>query len=344
MSVSHPFISVIVPCYNAEKYICEAIESVLAQTHTAFELIIVDDGSTDGTQHLVKAYGDERVRYIYQLNKGQCAACNRGIVEAKGDYIKFFDADDIVNPEHLSAQLAVLGDDPMAVASCAWARFYNSDPASALFKERDANQEEVPVNWLKHALSQRYDMMPAWLWLIPKTLLERAGGWDERLSLNNDFEFSIRLLLHASAVKHAQGAKLFYRSSNTQSLSSSRTEVTYQSAFLSAKLGCSYLLKQEDSIEMRRLCANKYLFWMYAIYPAYPALIKEMEAEVKKLGGGDRKIGGQSKLMHVLQRLVGWKIAKRIWLFARKMGYIHWGLPLKKKAQLLFLKRNKSNN
>lgn len=318
MSLSNQLISVIVPCYNAGYYIGEAIESVLKQTLRSFELILINDGSTDDTEEIIQKFQDERIRYIYQSNKGQAAACNRGLREANGDYIKFFDADDVMNPEHLAAQLAVIESDTTTVACCAWARFYNDIPYSAEFKERDVNREEIPLNWLKHTLSQRYDMMPGWLWLIPKKIMDQAGGWDEELTLNNDFEFSIRVLLHASAVKFAPNAKLFYRSAQAYSLSSKRTEKAYQSAFLSAQKGCSYLLKKEDSEEMKRLCANKFLFWMYDIYPNYPALIEVMGAEVKKLGGGDRKIGGQSRIMHFLQSAVGWKVAKRIWLFFHK--------------------------
>ena len=284
---------------------------------TSFELILVNDGSTDDTEKIIQKFSDERIRYIYQANKGQAAACNKGLLESKGNFIKFFDADDVMNTEHLEAQLATIETDSTAISSCVWGRFYTHDPYSAVFQERDLNKEENPLNWLKHSLSQRYDMMPGWLWLIPKEVLMRAGGWDEELSLNNDFEFSIRVLLHASSVRLAPKAKLYYRSSQNNSLSAKKTMQSYQSAFLSAKKGCSYLLKRENSKDMKRLCANKYLFWMYEMYPKYAAIIEAMETEVEKLGGGDRKIGGQSRPMHFLQSIVGWKFAKRIWLFFR---------------------------
>jgi teichuronic acid biosynthesis glycosyltransferase TuaG len=107
--VSH-LVSTITPSYNAEGYIAEAIGSVLGQTHHDWELIVVDDGSTDGTASVVKEFSDEdpRVRYLYRKNGGQAAARNTGIRAARGDLVAFLDADDLWLPERLEAQLAVM--------------------------------------------------------------------------------------------------------------------------------------------------------------------------------------------------------------------------------------------
>ncbi len=100
--MQYPFFSVIIPTYNRAHLIEETIKSVLAQTFKDFELIIVDDGSTDNTQEVIRKYlSDPRVKYIYQENKERGAARNRGAKEAKGAYLLFFDSDDIALPEHL---------------------------------------------------------------------------------------------------------------------------------------------------------------------------------------------------------------------------------------------------
>lgn len=337
--MSDTLLSVIIPCYNASVYLEKAIESVLAQTHTAFELILVNDGSTDQTESIIRSYSDSRICYIYQPNRGQSVASNVGIAAAKGDYIKFLDADDVLHPDHLAAQLAVLKDASGAVASCNWARFYDDNPGSAVFSDEVIQEDLLPVDWLKQSLGKRYDMMPGWLWLMPRSVLEKAGGWDESLTVNNDFEFSTRLLQHASSVKYAADAMLYYRSAVAGSLSSQKTEAGYRSAFSAAKKGCAHLLELDSSADMKRLCANKFLFWMYELYPQYPALIREMEAEVTKLGGGNRKIWGRSKIMHGLQQLFGWKFAKLTWLFFRRIGYAKWGLPLKQRLIAAFNKK-----
>jgi len=96
-------ISVVIPAYNIENYIKRAIDSVLAQTRPADEIIIVDDGSTDATADKIKSYGN-KVRYIYQKNKGLSGARNTGILEAKHDWIAFLDGDDEWLPEKLKLQ------------------------------------------------------------------------------------------------------------------------------------------------------------------------------------------------------------------------------------------------
>lgn len=100
-----PTVSVIVPVLNGASYIPKAIESVLAQSFEDFELIIVDDGSTDGTAAVVRAYDDTRIRYFYQQNRGLSAARNSGIRIARGGWLAFLDCDDYWHPGKLSAQL-----------------------------------------------------------------------------------------------------------------------------------------------------------------------------------------------------------------------------------------------
>jgi len=99
-----PKVSVVIPTYNCAQYIAEAIESVLNQTYKDFEIIVIDDGSTDNTQEIIKPYLN-KIKYIYQQNSGPSAARNRGIKEANGEYIAFLDADDIWLPQKLELQI-----------------------------------------------------------------------------------------------------------------------------------------------------------------------------------------------------------------------------------------------
>ena len=100
-----PLISCIVPVYNGERYLGEAIDSILAQTYGPLEIIVVDDGSTDGTAEVVATYGDQ-VRYLWQPNAGQAAARNHGLSVTQGEFISFLDADDLWHPEKLDRQIA----------------------------------------------------------------------------------------------------------------------------------------------------------------------------------------------------------------------------------------------
>jgi len=105
-------ISVIIPTYNAEKYINKAINSVLAQTYQDFEILVIDDGSTDNTKEAVNSIPDERIRYIYQENRGPSAARNKGVELSGSEYVAFLDADDFWHPKKLEIQLDVLNKKP----------------------------------------------------------------------------------------------------------------------------------------------------------------------------------------------------------------------------------------
>ena len=107
-------ISVVIPCYNGAAYVREALDSVLAQTQPVLEVLVIDDGSTDDSAAIAEAYGAP-VRVIRQANQGESVARNRGLDEAKGEWVAFLDADDLWKPEKLAAQLAVADQETVAV-------------------------------------------------------------------------------------------------------------------------------------------------------------------------------------------------------------------------------------
>lgn len=102
-----PRVSVTVPCYNSEPFIAETIESVLAQTFSDFEIVVVDDGSQDRTGEIVQSFGDSRIRYFYQENQGLAKTRNRLIELAEGEYVAFLDHDDVWLPQKLERQIAL---------------------------------------------------------------------------------------------------------------------------------------------------------------------------------------------------------------------------------------------
>jgi len=131
-----PLVSVIMPVYNGEKYLAAAIDSILNQTFTDFELVIVDDGSTDGSAEIVGKYKkcDGRIRFLQlERNTGQASAQNAGLAVATGSFINFTDCDDISLPQRLEKQLAFLGSHPHIGSVGARAKVYNEDLTVALF-------------------------------------------------------------------------------------------------------------------------------------------------------------------------------------------------------------------
>src|SRR5690606_1176147 len=113
MSANQPLVSVITPTYNRADFIGEAVESVLAQTYPNFELVIIDDGSTDNTRDILEPYlKDSRIRLFHQQNQGQSVARNRGLEEATGEFICFLDSDNAWFPEKLEKSLKAFDHNP----------------------------------------------------------------------------------------------------------------------------------------------------------------------------------------------------------------------------------------
>lgn len=111
-------VSVIIPAYQAQAYIGRCVESVLAQSYRNFEVIVVNDGSTDRTEEIVRSISDSRVQYIYQKNGSQAVARNTGMKRAEGEFIAFLDADDWWFPEKLARQLPLFEDEELALVYC----------------------------------------------------------------------------------------------------------------------------------------------------------------------------------------------------------------------------------
>lgn len=108
---NNPLVTTVIPVYNGERYLREAIDSVLAQDYPELELLVIDDGSTDGSADIARSYGD-RIRYHYQPNAGLSAAQNAGIAQARGAFIAYLDCDDLWVPGKLSLQMHVFRREP----------------------------------------------------------------------------------------------------------------------------------------------------------------------------------------------------------------------------------------
>jgi len=147
-----PAVSVIVPCYNAESYLAETIQSVLEQSYPDFELILVDDGSTDRTGEILASFSDPRARVYRQANAGVSTARNRGVAESCGRYLAFLDSDDVWLPRKLERQVRVLEEDP--AVGLVYSDVFVMDEAGrpeGTFSERMA----LPRGWVFRGLLAR---------------------------------------------------------------------------------------------------------------------------------------------------------------------------------------------
>lgn len=312
-----PRVSVVIPCYNAAPWLAATIASVRAQTWRHYEIILVNDGSTDGSGELADRLAGPDLKVVHQANAGQCAAFNRSLDLAQGDFIEYLDADDLLAPEKLAVQIARLRELPPGwIAAGAWGRFA-TDPAETRFESEAVWRDLAPVEWLVTSW-QGGGMMHGAAWLVPRTVARAAGPWDVRLSLINDFDYFPRVVLASQGVAFCPEARTYYRSGMSGSLSASTSRRAWESAFLATELGTASLLKAEDSPRTRSAAAVNWQRLVHAAYPFVPDLVRKGEAEVRRLGGCDLEIGG-GPVFQALRRAFGWKLARRVQVAGRRL-------------------------
>ena len=192
MSKPAPTVSVIIPTYNREKLVCQAIKSVLHQTFTDFELIVIDDASIDQTQTAVNQFGDPRIRYFsHDRNAGVCAARNTGLAAAKGRYVAFLDSDDEWLSDKLEQQLARFEGAPERIGAIyTWLQVI--DEQGNIQKLRHPN---VRGNLQEELLYNNFIGTPSTL-MVKSEVIDKTEGFDTRLRCCEDWDMWLKLARH----------------------------------------------------------------------------------------------------------------------------------------------------
>jgi glycosyltransferase involved in cell wall biosynthesis len=305
-----PLVSILIPAYNAAPWISETIRSALAQTWPQIEIIVVDDGSTDTTLTVANSFASPRVRIVSQPNRGASSARNHALTLARGEYIQFLDADDLLAPDKIESQLRrLLPLGPRTLASGAWARF-ESTLSSVVFTLQPNARDLSGVEFLQINFEEIAMMHPA-AWLAPRALLDRSGSWDEALSLNDDGEYFARVALASDQIVFCTDARSYYRSNLSNSLSRRKDPRALASLYRSVELTLEHLLAVDRSPRTVAAAAFAWKWAAFELYPTLSDLSRTAEAESKKLGGSSRPFpaGGRFQL---LSRLLGWRVARRL--------------------------------
>jgi len=307
-----PLVSILIPSYNATPWIAQTLESALAQTWPHKEIIVVDDGSHDGSAEVTRTFTERGVKIFVQENRGASAARNHAFRLSRGDYVQFLDADDLLASDKIERQLArLLPAGPTAIATCAWARFH-ADPAVARFTPDQLWQDFAPVDWLVCSWRQ-HAMMATAAWLVPRVLAERAGPWNPALGHNpvDDMEYFSRVLLAADRVLFCGDTRAYYRSGLSGSLSRQQSDDAWRAIFASFHLTADRLLAREDSPRTRLAAATALQRLIFEIYPRLPAERATTARRVQALGGTDIEPDA-GPWRRRLQSIVGWPITKRL--------------------------------
>jgi len=196
-----PTVSVVIAAYNMAQYVQQAVRSVLAQTYGDLEVIVVDDGSTDGTAEVIEAFAaDDKVRLVRQQNQGQPKAKNAGIRAARGEFIAFCDADDLWDPRKLELQLPAF-DDPMV--GVAYSLTMTIDDAGRPTGEMSGHGPSG------HVLAELFirNFVPFGTTIVRRRVIETCGMFDESLAMGIDWDLWLRV---ARSWKFAQIAAPLY--------------------------------------------------------------------------------------------------------------------------------------
>ena len=281
-----PLVSILIPAYNGEQWIANTITSALGQSWPRKEIVIVDDGSTDQTLAVARQFQSGSVSVVTKENEGASAARNRAFSMCQGDYVQWLDADDLLAPDKISAQIKALenGGSKRTLLSSAWGRFaFRTDRAD--WSPTLLWNNLSPLDWLLRKLQHNLFMQTG-TWLVSRELSEAAGPWDTRLLGDDDGEYFCRVILASDGIRFVPEAKMYYRQSGADSLSYiGRSGRKMEAQVLSMKLHVSYIRSLEDSPNVRETCIKYLQRWLIHFYPERPDLVAELRTLAQELGG-----------------------------------------------------------
>jgi glycosyltransferase involved in cell wall biosynthesis len=281
-----PLVSILIPAYNAEEFIADAIRSAIAQTWQRKEIIVVDDGSTDRTVEVARKFASKDVAFVSKQNQGAAATRNHAYELSQGGYIQWLDADDLLAPDKIDRQLTALrgADDKWTLLSSSYGHFsYRTE--AARFVPTSLWEDLTPVEWMLRKMGRHLSMQTA-TWLTSRELAEAAGPWDTRLHVDDDGEYFCRALLLSKGTRFVPKARVYYRNTTSTRVSHVGMSDKKKSALLlSMKLHIEYLRSLEESDRVRKACLNYLQNFYVEFYPERPDLMGELQALATELGG-----------------------------------------------------------
>ncbi len=277
--MDNPLVSIIIPTYNRSYIIGETLDSVLAQTHTNWECIVVDDGSNDYTEELMEFYCEKDLRIIYYhrpetRKKGASICRNFGFQQSKGDLIQYLDSDDILSYNKLEEQVSILGLNlDFSLATCLWGRFSNNMEDATIYENLESYKNFNSSKEFFIALTNSLGYFPPHAYLIRREIIVKSGLWNEYLSLNDDGEFMTRIISNSRSIRFAPDAIAYYRLPTGNNLGSYNSIGKVQDGINSWKLIEAFLKirYKEDEIYFVEKAKERII---ENLERTYPVLIK----------------------------------------------------------------------
>lgn len=281
-------VSILMPVFNAEKWLADSINSVINQSYSNWELILVDDGSIDRSVEIANLFAAEekRIQVYQQLNGGACIARNKAFERSKGDYIQYLDSDDLLSENKIEKQLLaleLLGDEN-AIANCSWSKFKSKKDPVVNEKKLINKSYEKPINWLIDSwLTREHGQTNCWL--TPRHIIIKAGKWDESLKVNQDGEFFCRVLLNATQIKYTEEVMVFYRMENPNSVSQQgQSKARVESLLSSYMMYELHLGNYLENKNVKMAIIKNYIHYLSRFDRYYPELSEKVWLRIRNLG------------------------------------------------------------
>ena len=282
-------VSILIPAYNSARWLRDSVSSALAQTWARKEVIIVDDGSKDNTLALARTFESPIVKVVAQQNIGAPDARNTALSYAQGDYIQWLDADDVLHPQKIEAQLkgADDGQRSLTLLTSSWGKFFFRTSAAS-FRPDALWHDNTPVDWIVTRFTENVWMNPA-VWLVSRRLADLTGPWDSRLakSGDDDGEYICRVAAVSDRVKFVEEARCYYRIGSAGSLNWNMEtgDAVLESLLLSLHLATKTLIAKEDSERTRRAARSHLQTFSSYFYASDDKFVERLNGMALDLGG-----------------------------------------------------------
>lgn len=279
-------VSILIPAYNAERWLAATIRSARAQTWAATEVIVIDDGSQDGTLAVARTFESRSVKVVSQPNMGAAAARNKALALAQGSYIQWLDADDLLAPDKVAKQMQMAErcHDPGVLLSSSWAYFMHR-PNAATFSPTPLWDDLTPIQWTIRKWTHNLHMQTA-TWLVSRELSSAAGPWNTELLGDDDGEYFARVVLASRGVSFVPDARVYYRVVGASRLSHlGRSDRKLDAHVRSMELQIGYVRRIDDGPGVQAAILSYLQTWLPAFYPERPDLVDRLKGLAMSVGG-----------------------------------------------------------
>jgi glycosyltransferase involved in cell wall biosynthesis len=320
-------VSVLIPCFNSKRWLGHCLRSILDQTWTNTEVIIVDDGSTDDSLNFARSFESKRIKVITQENQGATAARNRAYAEAQGEFIQFMDADDLLSPDKIEAQMELLQASPSDFISVSATMYFldGSEPEQGILHgDWPMIDSDHPREWLIDMYGpERGSMVQPGAWLTPRTITDDIGPWNELLnrSPNDDGEYFARVVLRSKGIRRSRRGFNYYRKFiHGGSLSAQKSKEHLWGALKAQDLMRQALLAGGQEERARKALSRQYKELAFTAYPFAPEVTNAALQNAADLGFGDFQPTFPTTKGRLAAKMIGWRLARRINVYWHRLS------------------------